>query len=277
MNCDACEEAQRGASGQRSRHRFEGPGDERRLARSQTAREKECTASLRFHPSKVFEKPRGRFVAVGRGKVHSHALQEWTPPTMSQETDDDQKSFIRNTFVRKTFDCAVWPAPSPRAAVKTAGTTAPDQNEGAARTARRNARRARGMTRPPGRRNEVVARRPTFETAGRQSPRRPTRAGLRSTRFGPGAASLRFIFSRSTASLGRTRARALPRKAPRQPPATGAPEPPSRAREALPVSSPKDDGEDFAAAESRGIPPPRSGRPRDSRRDSRSPPRAGIP
>lgn len=75
---------------------------------------------------------------------------------MSQETDDGQKSFVRNTFVRKTFDRAVLPAPSPRAAVKTAGTTAPDQNEGAARTARRNARRARGMTRPPGRRNEVV-------------------------------------------------------------------------------------------------------------------------
>lgn len=98
---------------------------------------------------------------------------------------------------------------------------------------------------------------PAYETAGRQSPRRPTTAGLRSTRLGVEAEVLRRIFSRGAASLRRTRARDLLRKAPRQPPATGAPEPPSRAREALPVSSPKDDGEDFAAAESRGIPPPK--------------------
>lgn len=35
-------------------------------------------------------------------------------PTMSQETDDSQKSFVRNTFARKTFDRVVLPAPSPR-------------------------------------------------------------------------------------------------------------------------------------------------------------------
>ena len=54
------------------------PGHERRLARSPPAREKERTASLFFHPSKVFEKPGGRFVSVGKENAHDDALVERT-------------------------------------------------------------------------------------------------------------------------------------------------------------------------------------------------------
>lgn len=69
---------------------------------------------LAFPPAQSF---RGAARTLRRGRKREGS---WTrspgmdAPTMSQETDDSQKSFVRNTFARKTFDRVVLPAPSPR-------------------------------------------------------------------------------------------------------------------------------------------------------------------
>lgn len=85
--------------------------DERGLARSPSAREKERTATFRFYPREVVEKPRGRFVSVGEGKAHDRSRSQGKDALiMTEESVMTKILFSITLFIRTLLRLSVIPA-----------------------------------------------------------------------------------------------------------------------------------------------------------------------
>lgn len=129
----------------------ESAGDERGLAGPPPPREKERTASFRFHTRKVVEKPRGRFVSVGKGMVHDRSrFQGKDALIMSEESIMTKRLFFITLFIRTLLCLSVIPAND--AGLRTDGRPAGEdphrpRREDAVRADRRNTLKTAGKSR----------------------------------------------------------------------------------------------------------------------------------
>lgn len=129
----------------------ESAGDERGLAGPPPPREKERTASFRFHTRKVVEKPRGRFVSVGKGKAHDRSRYQGKDALiMTEECVMTKMLFSITLFIRTLLSLSVIPAND--AGLRTNGRPAGEEphrprREDAVRADRRNTLNTAGKSR----------------------------------------------------------------------------------------------------------------------------------